>query len=55
MVKKVLLIIIFFTAFVIIQYIKQPAEANSFNDIIIGTPPEYAGEYIATVGGWNLI
>jgi hypothetical protein len=57
MVKKMLILIllILLAITVIIQYLKQPSQADSFKKLIIGMPPVDAGEHIATVGGWNLI
>jgi hypothetical protein len=57
MVKKALILILLMllAITVIIPYLKQPAQADSFNEIVTGVPPEDAGEHIATAGGWNLI
>lgn len=55
MVKKILIFLTLFSVIIIIPYLKQPAQADSFKELIIGTPPVDSGEHIATVGGWNLI
>jgi hypothetical protein len=55
MVKKALILMILLAVIVIIPYLKQSAQAESFKELPTGTVPEGAGEKIATVGGWNLI
>jgi hypothetical protein len=55
MVKKALILMILLAVIVIIPYLKQSAQAESFKELPTGTVPEGAGECIATVGGWNLI
>ena len=55
MVKKTLILLILLTIIIMIPYLKQSAQADSFIELPIDTAPEGAGECIATVGGWNLI
>jgi len=55
MVKKTLTLLTLLVVIVIIPYLKQSTQADSFKELPTGTVPEGAGEHIATVGGWNLI
>jgi len=55
MVKKTLILLILLAVIVIVPYLKQYAQAESFKELPTATVPEGAGENIATVGGWNLI
>ena len=35
--------------------VSESSEAGSFNDLVIGSPPDDAGKLIATRGGWKTI
>ena len=57
MVKKklVLILLILLAVILLIPYLKQSAQAESFKELPTGTVSVGAGEKFATVGGWNLI
>ena len=48
MVKKLVIFILLSAAIIYISYSPEHVNASSYAEIIIGNPPEDAGEYIAS-------
>jgi hypothetical protein len=48
MVKKLVILILLLAAIIYISYSPEHVNASSYSEIIIGNPPEDAGEYIAS-------
>ncbi len=54
MVKRVL-ITLFFITLVIVVLLSSHSDGGSYKEIVIGSPPDGAGDKIATAGGYKLI
>jgi hypothetical protein len=55
MVKKLVIFILLLAAIIYISYLPEHVNASSYAEIIIGNPPEDAGEHIAYSYGFQIL